>query len=207
MQSLAHLANFGCFEMLSPYLAGESMKIETTQPSTVKRATTRRFLVFCILLFVLSGCVVNEDNKMNGEKAPEIEGLGVKGEPIKLSDYKGKVVLLDFWGTWCGPCRGEIPKERELVQHYNGRPFAILGIDGGDSREKLSEFLVDNPLPWSNIIDGDERIFAQWRVKSVPTFVLIDHNGYVRGRWSGGGQSNRIDAAVEKALKDAEKKQ
>jgi peroxiredoxin len=167
----------------------------------------RGFLLFCVLLLVLPSCFFGDDDKMIGQKAPETEGWGVKGEPIKLSDYHGKVVLLDFWGTWCPHCLKQIPGERALVERHRGRPFALLGIDCGDSREALREFIEKQPVPWANIVDGDQHIATRWGVKSWPTVFLIDHLGYVRGRWSGGGQREQIDAAIDKALKEAEKKQ
>jgi thiol-disulfide isomerase/thioredoxin len=129
----------------------------------------------------------------------------VHGEAIKLSDYRGKVVLLDFWATWCGPCRNEIPHERALASRFNGRPFAILGISQDGNREELAAFLQTNPLPWANIFDGDGKITGRWNVSGIPTFVLIDHNGQIRNRWVGGGQSSEIETAVAAAVAAAEK--
>ena len=73
-----------------------------------------------------------------GKPAPEIEGVDVDGKPLKLSDYRGKVVLLVFWGAWCGPCMALVPHERELAERYKGRPFTLLGVDCKDTRKSLA---------------------------------------------------------------------
>ena len=64
-----------------------------------------------------------------GKPAPGIEGVDMDGKPLKLSDQKGKVVVLVFWGTWCGPCMAQVPEERKLVERLKGQPFALLGVD------------------------------------------------------------------------------
>src|SRR5438105_9037394 len=64
-----------------------------------------------------------------GEPAPEIKGEDMDGKPLKLSDYRGKVVLLDFWGFWCAYCLRYIPHEKDLVRQYEGRPFVLLGVN------------------------------------------------------------------------------
>ena len=64
-----------------------------------------------------------------GKPAPEIDGPGLDGHPLKLSDYRGKVVVLVFWGSWCGPCMLQVPHERELAERHKDEPFALLGVD------------------------------------------------------------------------------
>ena len=72
-----------------------------------------------------------------GKPAPEIVGKGVDGKPIRLSDYRGKVVVLSFWATWCSPCMSMVPHEQELVERMKGKPFVFLGISGDEDRERL----------------------------------------------------------------------
>ncbi len=140
-----------------------------------------------------------------GDAAPDVSGEDVKGEKISLSQFRGKAVLLDFWATWCSPCVGEIPHERELHQQYGARPFVILGVSSDESREKLSQFLDSQRLPWPNIWDPSAHLSKQWKIQGIPTFVLIDHQGNISKRWVGAGQSNEIRAAVDEAVRNAEK--
>src|SRR5258708_34645001 len=121
-----------------------------------------------------------------GSRAFDIEGKTVAdGSPIQLSKYKGKVVLLDFWATWCGPCVAAIPHEKQLAARFGGRPFALIGISIDESLETLRKFVANKGLPWPNIFDDGKRIARQWQIEAVPTFVLIDADGFIIGRWEG----------------------
>ena len=89
-----------------------------------------------------------------GKSAPEIEGLDFNGKPLKLSDYKGKVVVLVFWGTWCGPCMAQVPQERELVERLKGQPFALLGVDCEADKDKARAVMARERMTWPNWYDG-----------------------------------------------------
>jgi len=142
--------------------------------------------------------------KQVGNQAPEIAGTDMDGKPIRLSDHRGKVVLVSFWGTWCPPCRAMLPHEREMVEHkYKDRPFVMLGV-ASDAADTLREFSKDNPLPWPNIVDGTKIVSREWGVHNFPTMVLIDHKGVIRDRWEGGGAANDVCRAVDKAVIAAE---
>jgi peroxiredoxin len=143
------------------------------------------------------------EGKEIGSLAPEIVGEDIDGKPIRLSDYRGKVVLLDFWGTWCPPCRAMIPHERVMVEtKYKGRPFVILGV-AYDSAETLKDFLKTTPMPWPNIVDPNRINGREWGVHQLPSLVLIDHKGVIRQRWQG-AQLDDISREVAKAVVAAE---
>jgi len=141
-----------------------------------------------------------------GQKALEIEGKDVDGRTIRLSDLKGKVVLLDFWASWCLPCRILIEHEEELVNTYKGRPFAILGISRDHTLEDLKEFLATKKLPWANIHDDSGDITHAWKVDALPSFVLIDDQGIVRGRWIGPANTAEMDALISQLIRTAEQR-
>jgi thiol-disulfide isomerase/thioredoxin len=141
-----------------------------------------------------------------GQKALEIEGRDVDGRTVRLSDLKGKVVLVDFWATWCVPCRMLIPHELELVNTYKGRPFAILGISRDHSVEDLQEFLAKEKLPWSNIHDASGDIIHAWRVETMPSFVLIDDQGIIRGRTQASSDMGDLDALIPQLVRKAEQR-
>lgn len=177
-----------------------------------ERLPLRAFAYLLVLpLAFLSGSCSDPNNVgvEVGRKAPEISGETSAGIPIKLSQYHGKVVLVDFWATWCPPCRALIPHEKELHRQYDTRPFAILGISKDEKREILKSFVDREKIPWHNIFDGGGTICKDWGVNAFPTFVLIDHNGIVIGRWEGGGERimSEIQQAVEQAVREADKQQ
>lgn len=155
-------------------------------------------LAFCFVL--LSSC--DQPAPVSKGKNPQISGEDVEGNIIRLSDFKGKVVLVDFWGTWCGPCKMLEPRERSLKQMYRDQPFEILGI-AIDSKPRLKAYLEKNPLPWPNIADGSRSLSDQYKIEAVPTFMLIDPEGTLIKTWQGGQNFDEIELAVEKAINDA----
>lgn len=141
-----------------------------------------------------------------GKAVPEIEGTDLAGKKVKLSGYKGKVVLLDIWATWCGPCRAMIPHERDLVKGMTGKPFALLSVSCDDQQEALTKFLEKEPMPWDHWFDGRGGTVAKtFRVRAFPTLYLIDHSGVIRHKWVGSPGNEALDTAVEELVKEAVK--
>ncbi len=106
----------------------------------------------------------------------DVSGTVVDGSKVALSDYQGKVVLVDFWGTWCTPCRESLPELQELYAEFHEQGFEILGV-AGDSTEKLADFLKSTPLPWKNIVDEEMSIAEQYSIEEFPRTLLIDREG------------------------------
>ncbi len=140
-----------------------------------------------------------------GKTCPEIELTDLKQKPVKLSDYKGKVVVLDFWATWCGSCVGLIPSQRELVAKYEKRPFAFISISADDTPEEVATFLKETPMPWIHWFNGPEGgIVDNWMIPAFPTIFVIDAEGVIRGRDIFDEQ--QLDALVGKLIEEAESK-
>jgi thiol-disulfide isomerase/thioredoxin len=142
-----------------------------------------------------------------GNPVPEVEGTDLEGKKASLSAYKGKVVLFDFWATWCGPCRAMIPHERELVEKYKDKPFAILSVSADDEKADLTEFLSSEKMPWAHWWDGSKgSVTRMFKVKAFPTLYLIDAQGVIRHKWVGNPGNDKIDKAVEELVAEAAKK-
>src|SRR5689334_17598951 len=123
-------------------------------------------------LLLLSGCDVPQPRSTPTRTAPEIgcfapklEGTDLEGHTHKLSDFHGKVVVVDFWATWCGPCRMMIPQEKALVERMKGRPFAFLAVSVDKTREPLAKFLENDPHGWPDIHDRDGTLSMEWRAE------------------------------------------
>lgn len=119
-----------------------------------------------------------------GETAPDIVGDDLNGKPMRLSDHRGKVVLLVFWASWCGPCIGDIPHEKELYAKFTGRPFAIVGVNADDTLTSAQDSVRDNAIPWRSFWNGadgiDGPITANWNVRAWPTVYILDSEGTIR---------------------------
>ena len=147
------------------------------------------------------------EGKRVGNLCPEVAGFDADDKPLKLSDHsKGKVVLISFWGTWCPPCRAQLPHEREMVTgKYKDRPFLLFGV-ARDSPETMRTFLKANPLPWPNIADEHAILVESWGVKAFPSAVLVDHTGVIRHAWIDGVSPATMWAEVDKLVAEAERK-
>jgi thiol-disulfide isomerase/thioredoxin len=137
-----------------------------------------------------------------GKKAPEVLSQDLDGKPVKLSDLRGQVVVLDVWATWCGPCKAMIPHQRGLVKRLEGKPFALVSISVDDNKEKVSAFLKKTPMPWTHWWNGPRQgLVVDWDVTSYPTIYVLDHKGVIRYK---GVRDRQMDAAVDRLLKEKE---
>lgn len=117
-----------------------------------------------------------------GSRFVDFEQLNGKGQKVKLSQVKGKYVLLEFWGSWCGPCREENPNLVKTYNAYKGKGFEILGVAADNNKEQWLKAIKDDGLPWENVSDlkGDKNIAALiYGINAYPTNFLIDEKGII----------------------------
>lgn len=144
-----------------------------------------------------------------GGVAPEIVGEDIAGKPMKLSDYKGKVVLLDFWGDWCVACRMLLPFNRALVKEMEGRPFELLGVNSDTDRIYARKVELTQKISWRSFWNGGSRfgeISTKWAVEKWPVLYVIDANGIVQMRSAGGHNKEEILKLIEKLVSETEAK-
>ena len=144
-----------------------------------------------------------------GGVAPEIVGEDIAGKPMKLSDYRGKVVLLDFWGDWCVACRMLLPFNRALVKEMEGRPFELLGVNSDTDRIYARKVEQTQKISWPSFWNGGSRfgeISTKWAVEKWPVLYVIDANGVVQMRSAGGHNKEEIFKLIEKLVSETESK-
>jgi thiol-disulfide isomerase/thioredoxin len=125
----------------------------------------------------------NLPNLRVGGVAPEIDAQTLDGTRMKLTDYRGKVVMLVFWGSWCGPCMAMVPHEKELWVRHRDKPFALLGVSCGDELDVAMKTVSDRGMEWPSWYDGDETrgpIETDYDVPHWPRVFLIDAKGVIR---------------------------
>ncbi len=117
-----------------------------------------------------------------------IAGKQPDGKPLTTDDWKGKVILVDFWATWCGPCREELPRVTKLYADYHAKGLEVLGVSNDFSTDDLAKFLADHKdMPWPQLLDADAASKQQWNpttlgfgIDGIPTMFLIDKKGICR---------------------------
>jgi thiol-disulfide isomerase/thioredoxin len=138
-----------------------------------------------------------------GKTAPEVEAEGMSGAKFKLSDHRGKVTVLVFWASWCGPCMAMVPHERELVERMKDKPFVLVGVNGDGDREKAKETMTKEKMTWPSFWngpkDGDGPISHAWNVRGWPTVYILDAKGAIRFKNVIGKE---LDKAVDELLKE-----
>jgi peroxiredoxin len=117
-----------------------------------------------------------------GQEAPEIELRDLSGNPVKLSAFRGKVVLVDFWASWCGPCRDSLPVLDRLSRTYQDKGLVVLGVNIDESADAAQAFLKKNNLKVSFPVvnDKDKRVAARYAPPTMPSSFIIDRTGRVQ---------------------------
>lgn len=172
-------------------------------PSTVKK-----FLPFFIVLVLVLALI--EYQKSGPLPGPQVtllepekrsaEGTeftlpDLAGKATRLSDFKGNVVLLNFWATWCGPCREEMPTIEQLFRDYQRKAFVVVGVAGDKQGKTVVEpFVKEHGLSFPVVLDADGVVSQQYRVRGIPTVYLLDRQGRIAGMYVGGADWNSKDA-------------
>ena len=164
-------------------------------------------LLAALAFSLTAGLYAQEKSKLSaGQKVPAFEAKTTEGKAVKFPDtYKGKVVLLDFWATWCPPCRDEVPNVVEAYKQFHAKGFEVLGIslDRPNSSEQLAKFTKDKGMSWPQIYDGkawQAAVAEKYGINSIPEPILIDGDtGLILAEGSDARGSN-LGPAIEKAL-------
>jgi thiol-disulfide isomerase/thioredoxin len=116
-----------------------------------------------------------------GAELPDFNFTDFNGKPRRLSEFRGKYVLLDFWGTWCGPCVADIPHLKKAFDKYQSRGFEILGMDQDEDLEKVKKFLTEKGASWTQATTASikELIEQRFRITAFPTIILLDPKGQI----------------------------
>ena len=158
-----------------------------------------------VFLFVL-GCMGPGSKSTNARAAGELQSSqkftikDVQGNPVNLEGLlkQNKAVLLNFWATWCPPCREEIPGLIKLQEAYKNKSFTILGVDVGESQKKVAGFVEKMGINYPVVLDGGMKVAEAYSVFGIPTTFLLSSEGKILGEYH--GFTPRLVADVEKAL-------
>jgi thiol-disulfide isomerase/thioredoxin len=141
---------------------------------------------------------------LTGKPAPSFKLQSVAGKEVSLEDLKGKFVLLDFWATWCVPCRHDLPVIEKLHQEFHRKGLAVIGIDAGEDSDTISQFLQTSKLSYPILLTADSSVLPSYNVTAFPTLVLLDADGKVVFYHVGAGGEKALRESLAKLGLDTE---
>ena len=129
---------------------------------------------------------------------PPLALQDLDGKPHRLEDYRGKVVLVNFWATWCGPCREEMPSMNKLRASLAGQPFAVLAVNFAESEPRIRRFMDQVPMAFPVLLDRDSATAKAWGARVLPMSFLVGPDGRIR--YSVVGEIDWMQERVRKAI-------
>jgi cytochrome c biogenesis protein CcmG, thiol:disulfide interchange protein DsbE len=158
-------------------------------------------------LFVLPylGAKKAEASPLVGQPAPDFllpyASPAEKGKTQRLSDLQGQAVVLDFWASWCGPCRAQSPVLARVAKAFGTEKLRVLGVGTSDDRASITRFLASEPLGYASVFDDQEVASSLYHVQGLPTLVLIAKDGTVRAVATGFADETELSRLVKDALR------
>jgi peroxiredoxin len=162
-------------------------------------------LTVITLLILILGCESSSSAVTTGSQAPDFKLTTLDGRQVKLSDFKGKVVVLNMWATWCGYCRVEMPDIEAAYQKNRDQGVVVLAINAQEGSSEVSQFVKDEGLSFPILLDPDGTVNRAYHVSALPTTFFIDGEGIVRfsrmGQMSAQTISDGLNAASKGAIR------
>ncbi len=140
----------------------------------------RRLPVLCLFGLTLTAHAAGSVKMWDGGATPPLALKDTSGGSHRLEDYRGKVVLVNFWATWCAPCREEMPSIGRLKKKLANRPFVVLAVNVDEPESRIRKFLEQTPLDFPTLLDPGGLATKAWKVRILPASFLIMPSGRVR---------------------------
>ncbi|MFZ5724325.1 MAG: peroxiredoxin family protein [Pseudomonadota bacterium] len=140
----------------------------------------RHFASLLAALLLAGAAVSATAADVTGKPAPDFTLKATSGKNVRLAEKRGDVVMINFWATWCGPCRQEMPHLEKLHGKYKDLGFTLLGVNVESDTTGMAKFLKDVPVSFAILNDGANRVAKLYGVDGMPSTVIVDRNGTVR---------------------------
>jgi peroxiredoxin len=159
-------------------------------------SSARRTAVGFLFAALLTGCERSSSQAREAGPSPTLAAAerpaapafslsGLDGNKVSLGDFKGHPVFLEFWATWCGPCRVSIPEVEKLHEEYAAKGLRVVSISQDEDAEGVPRFVKRRGMTYPVLLDSDGRVGSRYGVRGIPAFFLIDAGGRVAGAWDG----------------------
>jgi peroxiredoxin len=165
----------------------------------IPRASTALLLGVLLALLACPGRAPSGRSELVGQEAPPFRLSSVAGGEISLSDYPGRVVLLEFWATWCNPCHEQARILAPLYQAMRGRPVEFLAVDSGEESAVVERFVAKNPFAYPVLLDPEDSLALALSVVALPTLVIVDREGRISWINEGIADAETLRRELERA--------
>ena len=160
-----------------------------------RRGAVAVFIIIMLGLLLIQACILNGD-----DKAPDFTLLDLDGNEVRLSEFRDKVVLINFWTTWCPPCRAEMPEIESLYQEYKDKGLVIIGIDIGEPEARVRQFVQRGGYSWTFVLDSNGAVMADYKIRKIPTSFFIDRKGVIQAENIGAMTKQGMEAILAELL-------
>jgi peroxiredoxin len=135
-----------------------------------------------------------------GQLAPDFTLMDLDGDPITLSDYRGKIVFLNFWATWCPPCRQEMPAIESFYNEHKDEDVVVIGVDLRETVAEVRHFIEEGGYTWTFVIDTNGQVNRDYRVIAIPASFFLDREGVIRAKTVGPMTRQAMEASLSMAM-------
>jgi peroxiredoxin len=161
----------------------------------------KRFVIPVIVVMALATGCHDKGAQPGSHAAPDFTLQDLDGKTVKLSDNKGKVVLLEFWATWCPPCRAAVPGLEQLHKAYKDRGLMVLAVSMDQGGwDEVKSFVAENHITYT-VLKGTEAVMEQYKVRSIPMTLILDREGRIVSRYLGMGRDEELEKDVKTFLR------
>ena len=164
-----------------------------------------QLMAIAMLLAVAPFCPAGELRSLEPQAAPALDLPDLAGLSQSLDAWRGQVVLLNFWASWCQPCLEEMPGIQRLAEKMQGKPFVVVGVNVAETRRKVERAPAQLWISFPVLLDAEGVLFRAWGGKALPTSVLIDHQGRLRYlglgplEWDGAEAVGAVEGLLQEA--------
>lgn len=133
----------------------------------------------------------------SGEEAADFTLTDLEGNKVSLKDFRGKKVYLNFWATWCPPCRQEMPDLEKIHRKYKDKDLVVLAVNIGENKATVEDYIKSSNLTFTVLLDTDQRVAAEYRINSIPQSYFIDREGRIAAKQIGSMSEAEMDEYVK----------
>ena len=136
-----------------------------------------------------------------GQVAPDFTLTDLEGNEVTLSQYRGKVVFINFWATWCPPCRAEMPEIEAIYQEYKDKDVVVIGVDIREVEEEVRQYVQAGGYSWTFVLDTSGVVTADYKIVAIPTSFFLDTEGVIRAVNIGAMTKRAMEAKLTEAMR------